>query len=168
MVDDDEVFKRSANSPDQFEEKVATLRKEIDDRNERLKEISEKIKDPVYLAGMMLAVQNERENTNRILKSIYVELEVVKGIEERVRKLEELKGKIAEMPDVPSEIMLPEADEQIVAFIKKKGKACAAEVARELKYRGKNAAAQRLIRLWRDGILQKQNAGRTVWYSPGK
>ena len=172
MVEDEDVFKHSANAPDRFEENIAVIRKEIEDRNARVAAAADKLKDPMYVGGMISSLKDERENTNRILKSIYAEIERLRslgeGLDGRMSRLEDLMGKAAmpEAPEVPSQGMLPEADEKIVAFIKKKGKACAADVAREMKYGGKNAAAQRLIRLWRDGKLQKQNAGRTVWYFP--
>lgn len=167
MVEDEDVFKHSANAPDKFEENVAVIRKEIEDRNARVAAVAEKLKDPIYVGGMISALKDERENTNRILKSIYAEIERMKslgeGLDGRMSRLEELVGKAA-MPAVASEMMLPKVDEQIVAFIKKKEKACAEDVQREFKYRGKNAASARLNRLYDGGVLNKQQAGRTVWY----
>jgi len=164
MVDENEdIFKRSASQPDKFGENVAVIKKEIEEHNNRLKAIADKLNDPVYIAGIMLAVQNERENTNRILKNIYAELERVKNLEERVRKLEE----IATNTTMPSEVLepvLPDVDAQIVDFIREKTRVCAEDVQRRFNYKGKNAASARLNRLYDMGILNKAQVGRKVYY----
>ena len=156
MNGDKDVYKNSGADP--FEANVAELRKEITARNERLKGLAEKLNDPVYIAGMMLAVQGERENTNRILKNIYAELEQVKGLESRVSALEGSAGGAADAG------MLPEVDEKIVEFIRGKGRACAEDVQRKFSYKGKNAASARLNRLYSFGVLSKAQAGRKVFY----
>jgi len=157
MDGDKDVYKISGADP--FEANVAELRKEISARNERLKGLAEKLSDPVYIAGMMLAVQNERENTNRILKNIYAELERVRALEARVSALEgSVDGEHAEAG------MLPEVDEKIVEFIRAKRKACAEDVQKKFSYKGKNAASARLNRLYSLGVLNKAQAGRKVFY----
>lgn len=63
-----------------------------------------------------------------------------------------------------TEMMLASADEQIVELIRKMGAVCADDVKAHFKYKGKNAASARLSRLHMLGILQKQQAGRKVYY----
>ena len=62
------------------------------------------------------------------------------------------------------ELMLAPADEQIVNLIRAKGAVCAEEVRGNFRYKGKNAASARLNRLFELGILEKQQAGRVVYY----
>ncbi|MDD5317597.1 MAG: hypothetical protein PHF51_02570 [Candidatus ainarchaeum sp.] len=167
MDEPKDVFKDSARGRDRFEEKVADLRKEIDDRNARLKAMADKLNDPVYLSGMMLSVQSERENTNRILKNIYAELERVRELSGRLERIEAALagGGSAPAPAMPrGEHMLSEIDEQLVRLAKKRGRICAGDAQRAFGYRGRNAASARLNRMYEMGVLDKAQAGRTVYY----
>ena len=62
------------------------------------------------------------------------------------------------------ELMLAPADEQIVSLIRTRGHVCATDVQVHFKYKGKNAASARLSRLYELGLLEKTQAGRTVYY----
>ncbi len=62
------------------------------------------------------------------------------------------------------ELMLAPADEQIVNLIRARGAVCAEDVRGNFRYKGKNAASARLSRLYELGILEKQQAGRVVYY----
>ena len=62
------------------------------------------------------------------------------------------------------ELLLAPADEQIVAALRSRGALCAEQVRVIFGYRGKNAASARLSRLYDLGILEKQQAGRVVYY----
>lgn len=119
---------------------------------EDLEKNREKFRDPVVLGEMMYQILQERENTNRILKNILTKLD-----------------SIAEQRTVPApkeEIVLPEIDEKIVSFVKRKGKATSEEVRRKFKYRGRNAASARLNRLCKMGILRKKQVGKKVFFFP--
>jgi len=113
----------------------------------------EKFKDPMVLGELLYRLLEERENTNRILKNILTKLE---AMEQRVQ-----------ITDVQlQEPMLPEIDEQIVAFIKQTVKASAEEVRAKFNYKGKNAASARLNRLCDMGILHKKQIGKKVFFFP--
>ncbi|MFH1307115.1 MAG: winged helix-turn-helix domain-containing protein [Candidatus Micrarchaeota archaeon] len=62
------------------------------------------------------------------------------------------------------EILLSSIDEQIVEMIRARSAVCAEDVRARFKYKGKNAASARLSRLYELGILEKQQAGRRVYY----
>jgi len=98
------------------------------------------------LAGTLYNLTKEREKTNELLTNI---LERINNIEARFKTEEKLVSKV---------------DEEILDFIKKMGKVCAADVQEKFKYRGKNAASSRLNRLYSLGILEKRQAGRVVYY----
>jgi predicted Mrr-cat superfamily restriction endonuclease len=90
-----------------------------------------------------------------LLRSIAARLE---GIEKRLDGIEKELGKEA------AEEILGDVDERIIEFVKKNGKACADDLQREFNYKGKNAASARLNRLHSQGLLEKKQAGRRVYY----
>lgn len=116
----------------------------------------EKFKDPVILGEMLYKLLEERENTNRILKNILTKLEAleVKGIE------------TPKMTKQEKEVMLPEIDQEIMKFIKNKGKVTAEKVRVQFKYKGKNAASARLNKLCTLGLLRKKQVGKRVFFFP--
>ncbi len=161
MVKDEDIYKSDANA--RIEENATLLRKELDERKEKLKAVVAKLDDPVFQGALMYTVAQEKENQNRILKNIYAEVERLRGLEGRIGRLEERLGK-ATTPENPSEIPLPEVDAQIIEFIRASKKACAEDVQKKFRYRGKNAASARLSRMYSIGVLNKAQSGRKVWY----
>lgn len=123
------------------------LQKEIEDE---LKENLDKFKDPVVLATIAYKLLEERENTNRILKNVLARLD----------KLE--AGKEASVP--PQNAFLPEIDQRIVDYVAKAGKSTARDVQKKFGYKGSNAASSRLNRLVKQGVLEKRQAGRKVYF----
>ncbi|MBI4399120.1 winged helix-turn-helix transcriptional regulator [Candidatus Micrarchaeota archaeon] len=145
MDKENDVYKDIA--PSSQEDIVGELKKEL-----------LKFKDPVVLGSLMFKVLSERENSNRILKNIYTKLE---ALEARISRVEEnLPGR--NRPKAP--VILPDVDKEILAFIKQRGMACAEDVKKSLNYKGKNAASARLNKLFEQGVLEKKQAGRTVYY----
>lgn len=117
----------------------------------------EKFRDPVFLAALMHTAVTERENTNRILRTIVEKLdEKLSQMESRIARLE---GKSAE-----EEILISEVDEEILAFVRERKYASAEEVRRRFGYKGKNAASARLSRMYDMGLLGKKQVGRSVIY----
>jgi len=113
-----------------------------------------KFRDPVVLGELVYRLLEERENTNRMLKNI-------------LAKLDALEAKGMNTAPVPAmERILPEVDEQIMSFIREKGRCTAEDVRAEFHYKGKNAACARLNRLCDVGLLQKQQAGKKVYFFP--
>jgi len=114
----------------------------------------EKFKDPVVLGEMVFRLLEERENTNRLLKNI-------------LHKLESIEAKMgSQVQPVMEQPLLPEIDEQILNFVKKKGKVSAEDVRVKFKYKGKNAASARMNKLCSMGLLKKKQAGKKVYFFP--
>ncbi len=111
----------------------------------------EKFRDPVVLGELVYLLTEERENTNRLLKTL-------------LGRIESLEAKLAAKGEAPQEELLPEADERILGFVREKGKATAADVQKELGYKGKNAASARMNRLCNIGLLHKKQVGRKVFF----
>ena len=123
----------------------------------------EKLRDPFVLAAIMNNAANERENTNRLLKTIIERLDSkFAEMEERLSALEAAQG----MPAAPpgEEVLLPSVDEEIVRFVGEKRHASAEEVRARFNYKGKNAASARLNRLYEMGLLGKKQVGRAVLF----
>ena len=80
------------------------------------------------------------------------------AIERRISEIEREIGK-----EAAGEI-LGDVDGKIIEFVKKNGKVCAEDLQREFNYKGKNAASARLNKLHSQGLLEKKQAGRRVYY----
>src|SRR3989338_11555093 len=95
----------------------------------------QKFNDPLVLGELLYKLLEERENTNRILKNLLV-------------KLEQLEQKLVtghqDTEHKAQSVLLPEIDEDIIAFVKSQGKASAEDVRQKFNYRGTNAACARL------------------------
>ena len=137
-------------------------------RNEVLSPLEndiQKLRDPVVLAALMHTAATERENTNRLLKTLIERLDT---------KFAEVDARLAaveagatrrDAPAAQEEVLLPAVDEEILAFVKEKRHASAEEVRRRFGYKGKNAASSRLNRMFELGLLEKKQVGRAVLYS---
>ncbi len=130
----------------------SALRKEI--RNDLEKNIG-KFDDPVVLGELLSKLLEERENTNRILKNILAKLEVI-------------ECSISDKDEIEDEVLVPEIDEKIIAFIKEQRKTTAEEVRAHLNYSGTNAASARLNKLCIFGLLEKKRVGKKVFFFPLK
>jgi hypothetical protein len=113
-----------------------------------------KFNDPVVLGELVYLLREERENTNRILKTL-------------LAKIESLEMKLAESQGARPQAegrMLPEVDEAIASFLKE-GPKTAEDVRVKFGYKGKNAASARLNRLHVLGVVVKKQVGKKVFFS---
>ncbi|MEM2137607.1 MAG: hypothetical protein QW568_00790 [Candidatus Anstonellaceae archaeon] len=127
----------------------------------------EKLRDPVVLAAIMHTAATEKENTNRLLKTLIERLDERFGqVEARLEALERKPLAPQEpKPHAEEEVLLPAVDEEILKFVKEKRYASAEEVRRRFNYKGKNAASARLNRMFELGLLAKKQVGRAVMFS---
>ncbi|MDO8626895.1 MAG: hypothetical protein Q7K42_00385 [Candidatus Diapherotrites archaeon] len=153
---------------DPFKELSETLKKmpenfdqKFNDLTFDMKEIMTLGENPVFLSMLLFKLSEERRKSNELLQTIN---------EKYDRILTELKNrpasaKISKAFDENTIHILPEQDQQIINLINHKGTTHAEEVQGALKYRGKNAASQRLNKLCRDGVLKKIQSGRKVLFT---
>jgi predicted Mrr-cat superfamily restriction endonuclease len=93
------------------------------------------------------------------------EMELLRAIAGRLENIEKrLDGIEKELGKEVSNDILGDVDGKIIEFVKKNGKACAEDLQRAFNYRGKNAASARLNKLHSQGLLEKKQAGRRVYY----
>jgi len=142
-------------------------RQAIDElRNEVLSPLEndiQKLRDPVVLAALMHTAASERENTNRLLKTLIEKLDAkFAEVDSRLAKIE--ANGIARAAPAQEEVLLPLVDEEIMRFVREKRHVSAEEVRKKFGYKGKNAASARLSRMYDMGLLEKKQVGRAVLY----
>ncbi|MEM4367337.1 MAG: winged helix-turn-helix domain-containing protein [Candidatus Anstonellales archaeon] len=123
------------------------LQREIE---EDVEEHLEAFKNPIVLAEIYYKVMKEREDTNRLLKTILMKLEAI-----------ESKG----MQPKESKVLLSDLEERIVDYIAKNEAVCAEDVQAEFGYKGQNGASMRLNKLYQMGVLEKRQVGRKVYFT---
>ena len=126
----------------------------------------QKLRDPLVIAALMHTAATERENTNRLLKTLIEKLDTKFAEVDRRLAAVEAGAMLGAARD--EEVLLPSVDEGILTFVKEKRYASAEEVRRKFGYKGKNAASSRLNHLFEMGLLEKRQVGRTVLYSAKK
>lgn len=132
---------------------------EFDRTAEEFREFSAKMRDPVVVGSLMHALSQERESSNLLLKDIQNRLQ---AIEEKLARIEAaMPAKPAARPKSVSDV-----DDRLLDFVKSHGAADAAMVQVEFGYKGRNAASSRLNALWKQGLLQKRQKGKTVLFEP--
>lgn len=111
-------------------------------------------KDPVFMANLIYSLKEDRERTNGLLATL-------------LRKVETLEKKIEQMENktlTQEEKILGDVDSELIKFVRKKGRVSAKDVQKQFKYKGTNAASSRLHKLYNEGLLEKKQAGRNVYY----
>ncbi len=126
------------------------------------KAFDEQMKNPLVVGAMLHKLSEERSSANLVLKEINAKLERLLALESRIAAIEE-KFAFAEKPKEAKQV-LSETDEKIMQLIKKQGKACADDVQRLFNYKGVNAACSRLNKLFSQGLLEKAQAGKKMFY----
>jgi hypothetical protein len=139
-------------------------------RNEVLSPLEndiQKLRDPVVLAALMHTAATERENTNRLLKTLIEKLDAkFTEVEIRLNALEGAQQAAQQATAAPreDEMLLAPVDEEIMKFVRERRRVSAEEVRRRFGYKGKNAASARLSRMYGMGLLEKRQVGRAVLY----
>lgn len=127
---------------------------DYDELSKDVKYDIEKFKDPYVVGAMIHRLVEERKLTNQMLRDIH----------KKLNSLTDLMEKQGVPAVAIQEAMLPEQDERILAFVRKKGKVDAFDVKGKFEYKGKNAASARLNALVKAGFLQKRRVGRRVYF----
>ena len=124
-----------------------------------------KLRDPVVLAALMHTAATERENTNRLLKTLIERLDSkFAEVDTRLAAIERANAPSTGVPEQEGEILLPSVDTEMLAFVKERRHVNAEEVRKKFGYKGKNAASSRLNHLYEMGLLGKKQVGRVVMF----
>ncbi|MFQ5406352.1 MAG: hypothetical protein ACE5DI_04305 [Candidatus Micrarchaeia archaeon] len=125
------------------------------------KKFNHDMKNPLVVGALLHKLSEERSSSNLLFKEINAKLDRLLSLERRVDGIEKLlETKTAK------KTVLSETDEEIVGLARELGRVCAADVKKKFGYRGLNAACARLSRLFQQGLLEKVQAGKKVYYLP--
>lgn len=134
------------------------LSSEFSEKTIDIREIAKHCNDPFFISLLLYKLAEEREKTNKLLAEInekFDRLILQSKEEKRIEPLEVEKKSIE---------VLPETDQRILDFVEQRGMVEAEQIMKALNYKGKNAASQRLNKLYREGHLRKVRSGRKVLY----
>lgn len=150
---------------DPFKEFAKTSKKSSKELNQKfndltfdIQEIMQLGKNPAFLSMLLFKLAEERRRTNELLESINIKYDKI------LKKLKDKSHDISFESNDKIRI-LPEQDQLIINLIQEKGTINADEVKQALKYKGKNAASQRLNKLAREDYLKKVQSGRRVLFT---
>lgn len=135
---------------------MPVMAEEFEQTAQEFREFDAKMRDPLVVGALLHKLAEERQSTNLLFKNL---LEKLESLEAKVASLEGKLGK-AEV----KEASLSQTDEKIIAFVKARGKACAEELQKKFGYKGRNAASSRLNALFKQNLLEKTYAGKTVYF----
>ncbi len=114
------------------------------------------MKDPLVVGSLLQALHEERSSTNLLLKEIYAKLDRIES------RLNAAAPTFA--PQAVEKPLVADVDQGILDFVSQNGPVSAQDVQEKLQYKGKNAASARLNNLCRLGFLEKQQAGKKVYF----
>jgi uncharacterized membrane protein len=142
------------------------MQEEFKQISEEYARAREEFKDPVAIGLLLTKIAGERSSYNLLVREINAKLErlekrmvaIEKSLQKPVRKAKEVRVVESGMP------LLSDIDSDIMDFVEEKGNCCAEDVQEKFKYKGKNAASSRLNRLAKDGLLEKMQVGRKVFF----
>ncbi|PJA16997.1 MAG: hypothetical protein COX63_02955 [Candidatus Diapherotrites archaeon CG_4_10_14_0_2_um_filter_31_5] len=137
-------------------EAVKKLSPKFDELTMDIQDLFQQSKDPFFVAMLLFKLAQEREATNKILSDINDKYDNI--------MLELKTGKVPEVKEENSFILLAEQDKKIMDLVTKKNAVTASEIQTELNYKGVNAASQRLNKLFKEGYLKKAQSGKKVLY----
>ena len=132
---------------------VKRISPEFSDLSIDMQEVLKESTNPAFLAALLLKLTKEREETNKILRSL----------EEKFVKIQEILN-VSSNPNTHTEEILPEPDQHILQLVDETGQVSAKDVMERLAYRKSNAASQRLSKLVREGHLLRVRSGRKVYF----
>ncbi|MFH1054818.1 MAG: hypothetical protein V1744_01855 [Candidatus Altiarchaeota archaeon] len=115
------------------------------------------INDPVAIGVMLYSLVEERKSSNLIFRNLNAKIDSL------ISKIEQFE-KRETTPHAAQTAGLSERDVEVLEYVKKEGRVCADKLKDKFKYKGKNAASARLSKLFHEGILEKEYAGRKVYY----
>ena len=125
-------------------------------------EAMEEMDDPVAVGRMLFTIAEEKKANNLVVKDLSSKFDQIISKLDRIATLLEAQAETQNESDNHS---ISERDEEILEFIKTKKRVCADDLQDHFNYKGRNAASARLNKLFRDDLVEKIYAGKTVYYS---
>ena len=136
--------------------------KKIEGELETKKLESRKLDNEVRLRELELLSGKRHEGGDVLdeIKKLNTRIDWIEG------KFEESKSKGVKEEDINrSEEWLSPRDQEIINYIREHSRASAEEIKEKFKYKGSNAATNRMNNLYRQGVLKKQRVGRIMYFA---
>jgi predicted HTH transcriptional regulator len=134
-------------------------KKEFEELVGDIAQATSQIQDPVAIGLMLYTIAEEKKKDNLIMRELNAKIDMLVN---KIGQLEKQQTTPATTPNPAAG--LSERDLEVLNFIKTHGKASAEHLQEKFKYKGKNAASARMSKLFHEGLLEKEYAGRTVYY----
>ena len=142
---------------------------EFEHVSQEFNELKAKFNDPLVIGTLLHRLSEERQSTNLLLREINAKLDKIDQLERKIAQLENRSATVQNGTiQNQQSLLLPEVDQEIITFVKRKGAVCAEDVQGKFKYKGKNAASSRLNRLCALGVVKKTQVGKKVFFQPVK
>ena len=141
-----------------MKEVVAEHKPEFDKLVGDIAQATTQMQDPVAIGLMLYTLAEEKRKDNLIMRELNAKIDLL------VNKINQLEQHQTTAPQPAAAPGMSDRDIEVLNFVKSHGKASAEDLQRKFKYKGKNAASARLSKLFHDGRLEKEYAGRTVYY----
>jgi len=135
---------------------VKRISPDFDSLSTDMQEIMKESSNPAFLAALLFKLTKEREETNRILKSLEQKFSQIQSI---------LQKNSSNSHTEAEEIVLSEPDQHIMSLVDELGMVSAKDVLGRLSYKKSNAASQRLSKLVREGRLKRIRSGKKVLFT---
>src|SRR3989344_23938 len=147
---------------EQQKQLLEKLNPKFNDLTLDIQEVMANSQDPVYIAALLFKVAEERQHANKLLEAINDKFDKIMF----ALKTQNLNNEPAQqMQNLQNKFeILPEQDQAIVKFIEEKGSATALDIMGLMRYRGLNAASQRINKLFKEGYLKKVQSGKKVLF----
>lgn len=144
-------------------------RQEFDELTEGLSDTVDELHemgDPIVIGTMLFKIAEEKKSNNLVIRDINAKFDrILEKLGQIHEELSVFNKKLGTTEPTRTEISaLSDRDEEILNFIRERGKVCADDVQTKFNYRGRNAASARLSRLFKDRLLKKEYRGRKVYY----
>jgi hypothetical protein len=133
-------------------------KKEFDELVGDIAQSTRNMQDPVAIGVMLYTIAEEKKNTNLVIRELNAKIDSL------MNKLEKLEQKSPAQTAAPQAPNHSDRDLEVLQFVRKNGRSSAEDLQRVFDYKGKNAASARLSKLFHEGSLDKEYAGRKVYY----
>lgn len=117
------------------------------------------------LPAMVRRLLEERKNTNAAIEHMAKQMKVFEEALSYMGQLEE-SDEVVQRNVSNRELALSALDRKVLEFVQSSPSAmvCAEDLMKHMNYKGKNAACARLMRLCKEGLLDRVQLGHRVYY----
>lgn len=149
----------------EIQKSIENIKEKTEKEKELLSDRGKSEETSVNLFSLIKYMVDENRRTTMILKSIQENMaRLESGIRDTYYEEEEVEDQRQNVFRGAREIPLSWLDTEILKNVQVLGMACADDIKKRMNYKGRNAASVRLNRLYRQGILERYQLGRKVYY----